>query len=145
MKRFVLAVALAAAALTFPVLAADMGVSISVGDPGFYGRLDIGDYPQPQVIYRQPRIIERVLVDRPPIYLRVPPGHIKNWSKNCHRYNACGERVYFVKDNWYNREYAPRYRDRHRDRQDMRRDERRDDRRDDRRGNRHDNDRDRGR
>jgi len=136
MKRFLIAVALAAA--TLPALAADVGVSISIGDPGFYGRLDIGDYPPPQVIYRQPRVIQRVPMDRPPIYLRVPPGHAKHWSKNCHKYNACGERVYFVQDNWYNREYAPRYREQHRERRDMRRDERRDDRRDDRRDERRD-------
>jgi len=136
MKRFLIAVALAAA--TLPALAADVGVSISIGDPGFYGRLDIGDYPPPQVIYRQPRVIQRVPMDRPPIYLRVPPGHAKHWSKNCHKYNACNERVYFVQDNWYNREYAPRYREQHRERRDMRRDERRDDRRDDRRDERRD-------
>lgn len=133
MKHFLIAVALAAA--TLPALAADVGVSVSIGDPGFYGRIDIGNYPQPQVIYRQPMIIERVPMDRPPIYLRVPPGHAKHWSKNCHKYNACNERVYFVQDNWYNREYAPRYREQHRERRDMRRDERRDDRRDDRHGN----------
>jgi len=127
MKRFLIAVALAAA--TLPALAADVGVSISIGDPGFYGRLDIGNYPPPQVIYRQPMIIERVPMDRPPIYLRVPPGHAKHWSKNCHKYNACGERVYFVQDNWYTREYAPRYREQHRERRDDRRDERRDDNR----------------
>ncbi|RPI35074.1 MAG: hypothetical protein EHM67_14105 [Hyphomicrobiaceae bacterium] len=136
MKRFLIAVALAAA--TLPALAADVGVSVSIGDPGFYGRLDIGNYPPPQVIYRQPRVIQRVPMDRPPIYLRVPPGHAKHWSKNCHKYNACGERVYFVQDNWYNREYAPRYREQHRERRDMRRDERRDDRRDDRRDERRD-------
>jgi hypothetical protein len=57
--------------------------------------------------------IERVPMDRPPIYLRVPPGHAKHWSKHCREYNACGERVFFVQDNWYNREYAPRYQENH--------------------------------
>ncbi|MFA5243280.1 MAG: hypothetical protein WC392_13000 [Sulfuricella sp.] len=135
MKRFLIAAVLAAATVTTPALAADVGVSISIGDPGFYGRLDIGDYPPPQVIYRQPRVIQRVPMDRPPVYLRVPPGHAKNWSKNCRKYNACGERVYFVKDSWYNREYAPRYREQHRDRRDERRDDNRGKQKYDRQGN----------
>jgi hypothetical protein len=129
MKHFLIAAAVAAVTLTTPALAADVGVSISIGQPGFYGRLDIGDYPQPQVIYRQPMAIERVPMDRPPIYLRVPPGHAKHWRKHCREYNACGERVFFVQDNWYNREYAPRYQEQHRDRGDGRRDEHKDDHR----------------
>ena len=118
MKHFLIAAAVAAVSLTTPALAADVGVSVSIGQPGFYGRLDIGDYPQPQVVYRQPMAIERVPMDRPPIYLHVPPGHAKHWSKHCREYNACGERVFFVQDNWYNREYAPRYQKEHRDNRD---------------------------
>jgi hypothetical protein len=118
MKLFLIAAAVAVVSLTNPAFAADVGVSISIGQPGFYGRLDLGDYPQPQVIYRQPMAIERVPMDRPPIYLRVPPGHAKHWSKHCREYNACGERVFFVQDNWYNREYAPRYQKEHRDNRD---------------------------
>ncbi len=120
MKLFLNAAAMAVATISIPALAADVGVSISIGQPGFYGRLDIGGYPPPQVIYPQPMIIERVPVERPPIYLRVPPGHARNWRKHCHEYNACGERVFFVRDSWYNREYVPRYRERHRDRDDAR-------------------------
>jgi hypothetical protein len=129
MKRFFMAAALAAVAVTTPALPADVGVSVSIGQPGFYGRLDIGGYPQPQVIYRQPIAVERVPMDRPPIYLRVPPGHAKHWSRYCREYNACGERVYFVHDNWYNREYAPRYREQHRDNRGGGRGEHRDDHR----------------
>lgn len=145
MKRFLIAAAVAAATIATPALAADVGVSVSIGQPGFYGRIDIGDYPQPQVIYRQPMVIGRVPMDRPPIYLRVPPGHAKHWSKNCHKYNACGERVYFVQDDWYNREYVPRYQEQHRDRRDDRRDERGDDRRGKQKNDRHGNDRGRDR
>ena len=129
MKRFLIAAAMATVTLTIPALAADVGVSISIGQPGFYGRLDIGDFPQPQVIYRQPIIVERAPVARPPVYLRVPPGHRKHWSKYCHQYNACGEPVFFVQDKWYDREYVPRYQERHRDGREDRRDERGDDRR----------------
>ena len=99
MKRLLFAAALAAVA-TSPVLAADIGVSLSIGQPGFYGRIDIGDYPKPQLVYPQPVVIERAPVGRPPIYLHVPPGHAKHWRKHCREYNACGEQVYFVQDNW---------------------------------------------
>jgi hypothetical protein len=143
MKHFLIAAAVAAVTITIPAHAADVGVSVTVGQPGFYGRIDIGGFPQPQVIYGQPVVIERDEMERPPIYLHVPPGHAKHWSKHCHEYNACGERVFFVQDGWYNREYAPRYQEQYRDRQDGRRDERRDgdrgdymnDRRDEGRGN----------
>lgn len=140
MKHLLFAAALAA--VTAPALGTDVGVSISIGEPGFYGRLDIGDYPQPQVIYLQPVVVERVPVDRPPIYLRVPPGHAKHWSKHCREYNACGERVLFVHDDWYNREYAPRYRAQHRDHRDDRGDGHRDDHRGDQGNDRHGDDRD---
>ena len=116
MKQLLMTAAIAAlsvTALSSQAVAADVGVSISVGQPGFYGQLDIGDYPQPQVLYRQPLIIDRVQYERAPIYLRVPPGHAKHWRQHCGEYNACGERVYFVQDSWYNREYAPRYQERH--------------------------------
>ncbi|MDO9392677.1 MAG: hypothetical protein Q7T42_01690 [Methylotenera sp.] len=131
MKRLMIVAAVVTAALSTPVLAADVGVSVSIGQPGFYGRIDIGDYPypQPRVIYTQPRVVERVYIEREPIYMRVPPGHAKNWRKHCHKYNACGERVYFVQDNWYNQEFAPRYREQHRGYQNDRHDGYRDDNR----------------
>jgi hypothetical protein len=50
-------------------------------------------------------------VVRQPIYLHVPPGHAKDWRKHCSKYNACGQPVYFVQENWYNEVYVPRYRD----------------------------------
>lgn len=118
MKQFLIAVAVAAFAITTPADAADVGVSVSIGQPNFYGRIDIGDFPQPQVVFAQPMIIERGPTIRAPVYLHVPPGHSKHWSKHCREYNACGERVFFVQDNWYNREYVPRYRERHGNRQD---------------------------
>lgn len=155
MKRFLIAAAIAAATLSSPALATDVGVSVSIGQPGFYGRLDIGGFPAPVLLYPEPVMIQAVPYGRPPLYLRVPPGHAKNWHKYCNRYRACGERVYFVRDDWYQSEYAPRYRERHDHRREMRhdrREDRRDDRReerrdrhDDRRDHRHDDDRGRGR
>ena len=147
MKRILMAIALLAAA-SAPALATDVGVSVTIGQPGFYGRLDVGGFPPPRVIYEQPRYIERVPVGRPPIYLRVPPGHIKHWKKHCREYNACGEPVYFVRDDWYQREYAPRYQERRGDYRDYRddRDDRRDGKRDDhRRDDRNDRNDNRGR
>ena len=113
MKIFLFAVAMTI--MTTPTLAADVGVSISIGQPGFYGHIDIGDFPQPHLIYPTPVIIQRVPVGmvRPPIYLHVPPGHAKNWRKHCRKYNACGQPVYFVQESWYNDEYVPRYSEKH--------------------------------
>ena len=105
--RLLITVALLAAG---SAVAADVGVSISVGDSGFYGRIDVGTMPKPPpVVYQQPVVIEPapVAVERPPIYLRVPPGHAKHWKKHCREYNACGERVYFVQERWYNEVYVP--------------------------------------
>jgi hypothetical protein len=94
-----------------PAFAADVGVSISIGQPGFYGQLDIGNVPQPQLVYPQAVVIRRApeFVSAPPIYLHVPPGHEKHWSKHCAQYDACGRPVYFVRDDWYNNEYVPHY------------------------------------
>ena len=69
--------------------------------PGVYGRIEIGNAPPPPLIYAQPVIIQRpaVVVQQQPLYLHVPPGHAKKWSKHCAKYNACGQPVYFVKVN----------------------------------------------
>lgn len=144
MKQLLIAAAVVVATIT-TAHAADVGVSVTVGQPGFYGKIDIGNFPQPQVINVQPVIVQRGPDERPPVYLHVPPGHAKHWSKHCREYNACGERVFFVEDNWYNREYAPRYQEQHRGREEGRRDERRDDRRDEGRDERRDDRRDEGR
>ena len=102
--------AVCALALAAPAFAADVGVSVSISQPGVYGRVDIGRFPQPQVVVAQPVIIQRpVVVHQPqvvvaqpePVYMWVPPGHRKNWHKHCGQYNACGVPVYFVQDRWY--------------------------------------------
>ena len=92
--------------------AGDVAVSITLGQPGFYGQIEIGNVPQPQVIYSQPVVVLQspAYGSTPPIYLHVPPGHEKHWSRHCAQYNACGRPVYFVRDDWYNNEYVPRYR-----------------------------------
>ncbi len=111
MKR--LLCAMAVITVSAPALASDVGVSVSVGQPGFYGRVAIGNFPPPQLVYAEPIVIQSVPVGvvRQPIYLHVPPGHAKNWRKHCGKYNACGQPVYFVQENWYNNVYVAHYRD----------------------------------
>ncbi len=106
MRRLIFAAVIAATGSS--ALAADVGVSVTVGQPGYYGRIDIGNFPPPQLIYAQPVVIERVPVGVAPrpLYLHVPPGHAKDWRKHCGKYNACGEPVYFVSENWYNDVYV---------------------------------------
>ncbi|HSP97275.1 MAG TPA: hypothetical protein VL049_08535 [Candidatus Dormibacteraeota bacterium] len=113
MKGFLCVAALAAIAVG--ALPASAGVSIQIGQPGFYGTLDIGGFPQPQLIYPQPVVIQPVPagVVAEPIYLHVPPGHAKNWGKHCGHYNACGRPVYFVQNRWYDDVYVPHYREIH--------------------------------
>jgi len=118
MKNLLLATGLTLAASAF---GADVGVSIQISQPGIYGRVDIGRFPQPQVIVAQPVYVQRptVVVQRPdPVYLWVPPGHRKNWKKHCSGYGACGVPVYFVRDDWYDSHvrHADHRDDRHDDR-----------------------------
>ena len=121
-STFVLALGLAAFNIAQAV---NVNVDIHIGDPGYYGRIDMGDFRHPPLLYPEPRIIYRdVSPRREPVYMRVPPGHAKNWRKHCAKYNACGERVYFVQERWYEQEYVPRYqarRDAHDDYRDKRR------------------------
>lgn len=105
MKNFLLTLALVALLPAFaPAQAADVGVSIGISQPGVYGRVDIGRFPQPQVMVAQPVYIERpvrVVRQPEPVYMWVPPGHRKDWKKHCREYGACGVPVYFVRDDWY--------------------------------------------
>jgi len=83
--------------------AADVGVSIQFSQPGVYGRVDIGQFPQPQVIVQQPVLIAPVPAGPPPepVYLWVPLEHRKHWDRYCGQYHACGVPVYFVNHVWY--------------------------------------------
>ena len=100
----ILALALANSA---PAAEADVRV-IASGEvaPGVYGRVDIGGGPPPPVLYAEPLVIVRdpKPVKVAPVYMHVPPGHAKNWKKHCHKYNACGLPVYFVRS----AEYEPK-------------------------------------
>jgi len=127
MQRILTTIAILAATLIPMAQAQASGFSVNIGQPGFYGRIDIGGYPPPAVIYPQPIMIQRGPPGLAPYYLRVPPGHAKHWHKHCHSYRACGRPVYFVRDDWYSNDYAPRYRERHGGHRDYYRDERRTD------------------
>jgi hypothetical protein len=59
MKNFIRAASVLTISLCASVQAAEVGVSINLGQPEFYGRIEIGGYPLPQVIYQQPRSIYR--------------------------------------------------------------------------------------
>jgi hypothetical protein len=88
----------------------DVGVSVQISQPGVYGRIDIGRFPQPQVIVNQPVLVvpgPRQAVVVQPIYMWVPPGHRNNWGRHCQRYNACHVPVVFVEDAWYEKNVKP--------------------------------------
>ena len=110
MQRSLVTLVFAGCAAT-SALATEVGVSVTVGQPGFYGRIDIGNFPQPRLIYAQPVVIDpvRLIESAPPIYLHVPPGHAKNWRKHCRKYDACGRPACFVQDDWYDNVYVPEY------------------------------------
>lgn len=91
--------------------AADVGLSISVGQPGFYGRINIGGYPPPALVYGQPILAEPDDgYPGHPIYLRVPPRWARHWRRHCAEFRACHRPVYFVREGWYNNVYMPQYR-----------------------------------
>lgn len=109
MKRLLFAVI--ATVVAVPASAGDVSASIGISQPGFYGQINIGDFPRPTVIYAQPVWIQRPpkVVYVQPIYVRVPPGHEKHWGKHCAEYGACGRPVYFVREDWYQTYYVPHY------------------------------------
>ena len=102
------ALATAGAAAAVPASAAvDVGVSIGISQPGVYGRVDIGRFPQPQLVVQQPVVVYGAPPVAQPVYMWVPPGHRKHWRQRCAEYRACGAPVYFVQDRWYHdRVYA---------------------------------------
>jgi hypothetical protein len=107
--------AIVSLALFAPLAALAAGVSVTMGAPGFYGRIEMGGLPDPpQLIFPHPVVIVPVpvgVVAPAPVYFHVPPGHEKHWDKHCHAYHACDRPVFFVRDTWYNQVYVPAYRD----------------------------------
>ena len=122
---------------TAPAGATDVGVSIGINQPGLYGRIDIGRFPQPQLIVQQPVLIYQQRHRPQPIYLHVPPGHRANWRLHCRAYNACATPVYFVQERWYQDRVVRGEPDR--GERDARRGDRHDNRHDNRRADHWDN------
>ena len=102
-KQLFVAVSLATVAWAAQAQA-DINVSIGgIIKPGVYGRVDVGTRPPPPVMYPQPVIIAQpavIVAQQQPLYLHVPNGHAKKWHKHCHKYNACNQQVYFVKNDY---------------------------------------------
>lgn len=88
---------------------AQVGVSLSINQPGVYGRVNIGEpLPQYAYVYSAPTIYSQPAYSyqREPIYLYVPPAHSSNWGRYCGNYNACSQPVYFVQDRWVRERHA---------------------------------------
>lgn len=103
--------AVTAATVAATAQAADVRASASVDLDGFFGRIDIGGLPPPVLVNSQAVVIRQPAhAARQPIYLRVPPEHARNWARNCHRYLACDQPVYFVQEGWYRDTYVPAHR-----------------------------------
>src|SRR4051794_27498861 len=100
MKRIALLALAACAAL--PAMAQNVGVSVGITQPGVYGRVDIGNTAPPPVVYEQPVVIaaQPYAYQRQPIYMYVPADEQRHWARYCGRYGACGQPVYFVREQW---------------------------------------------
>jgi hypothetical protein len=99
----ILAILTLAAAAVLPAHAGtNIGVTIGINAPGQYGRINIDNYPQVQLVAPQPIIYapSPVAAYQRPIYLYVPQMHRANWGRYCGRYSACGQPVYFVQETW---------------------------------------------
>ncbi|HOD35095.1 MAG TPA: hypothetical protein PLR20_05530 [Syntrophales bacterium] len=81
MKRFLIIIGIMTLLIAAPAQAANVGVYVSIAQPGFYGQIGIGDfYYRPAVIYPQPIVVRPapVYVMPQPVYYHVPPGHVKH-------------------------------------------------------------------
>lgn len=94
-----------------PTQAQAVNISIGVGGevlPGVYGSVNIDNGRYPALVYAEPLIVTRPSRILSPVYLHVPPGHLKKWGRYCDRYGACARPVYFVKSRDYY-DFSPRY------------------------------------
>jgi hypothetical protein len=88
----------------------DVNVGVTIREPGVYGRIEVGTAappvysPQPVIIQQVPVVVGQPVVVQP-VYLYAPRGHQKKWHKHCHKYNACGQQVYFVREDWVRESY----------------------------------------
>ena len=87
------------------------GPAAPIGDPGYYGQVDLVNNTPPPTIYSTPMVVQPAPpgVYYPPVYLRVPPMYYQNWPQYCGFYNACFYPVFFVQEGWYMNIYSPWY------------------------------------
>ncbi len=111
-----LAVACGAGTVYFPAQA-QTALSLQLGQPGYYGPINVGRLALPPVVDPLPLIVRPARgqdrwpsMSNKPIYLRVPPNHSRDWGRYCGLYQACRVPVLFVRDDWYRKVYAPQLR-----------------------------------
>ena len=92
-----------------------VAVHLNIGDPNFYGQVDLEPGVAPPVVYSTPMVVQPGPpgVYYPPLYLRVPIPYTQNWPQYCYYYNACNIPVFFIQEAWYLNVYAPMYRSRY--------------------------------
>lgn len=77
-------------------------VNVTAGGPlrpGVYGRIEVRNAPPPPLVSARP-VVASMELGPPryePVYLYVPGGQVRRWSKFCQRYDACDRPVYFVR------------------------------------------------
>jgi len=77
-------------------------------ESNFFGRVDLGTLPRPEVVNTQPVLVQAAAGSAAqPIYMHVRPAHIERWSSHCQTYGACGTPVHFVTETWYRQVYLP--------------------------------------
>src|SRR6516164_2315535 len=114
MKR--LRIAATVLALAAACGAADAASWQVMVQPGVYGRVAIGGYAEPPLVYApQPVVVvdngfgevveesvdQAYATDQTPVYLWVPEYQRLHWTQYCREYGAYGVPVYFVDDGWY--------------------------------------------
>jgi hypothetical protein len=67
----------------------------------YYGVLDLGGRPPPQLLFEQPRLGRAGVAAGPPLFLHVPHDQARQWSRHCARYRACDRPAFFVSEEWY--------------------------------------------
>jgi len=67
---------------------------------GVYGRIEVPPAgPVPPLIYEKPVIARNRIgaPGEPAVYLYVPPGQVRKWSRHCAKWAACERPVLFVR------------------------------------------------
>ncbi|HWU84871.1 MAG TPA: hypothetical protein VN028_06010 [Rhodocyclaceae bacterium] len=111
LRLFTLTLILSCLGTLFSTVHAQTMVTLSMGQPGYYGRIEIGNaYPQPALLFPNAIMGNPGVYTGEPVYMHVPPAHAYAWSRYCSFYGACDWMVYFVEDGWYNEVYVPGFR-----------------------------------